>query len=44
MITCDMIISRETGQLLRIPIQTFKAFFQPEMCKTKLDQVTLELI
>ena len=42
-ITRDMIISRETGQLLTIPIK-FIRLFQPEIGKTKLDQVTFELI
>ena len=39
MITCYMIISKETGQL-----HTIQRLFQPEIGKTKLDQVTLELI
>ena len=43
-ITCDMIISRETGHFyLQYPFK-FLRFFQTEIDKIKFDQATLELI
>ena len=43
-ITCDMIISWEIGQLILTNLFTFKRRFQQEIGKAKFAQVTLGLI
>ena len=43
MIICDMVISREIGHLLTYQFKFIRPF-QPEIGKTKFDQITLTLI
>ena len=43
MVTLDMVISKETGQLL-LQYQFKYKLYQPKLCLPKLDQVTLKLL